>query len=740
MDLESSPGKIITFYSYKGGTGRSMATANIGCLLAMREAASDRVEQRPVLVMDWDLEAPGLHRYFMDMLTPDEATSRPGVIDYFCALRDKLREDPTFAEALGGPDGAAALEAAIPLSDYIIEDVGRGVDLVKAGRFTRDYAARVASFDWDDFYRSYPVALDALRVLLARRYRYCLIDSRTGLTDVSGICTAILPEKLVGVFTPNRQSLDGLIEVIERAVEHRRASNDLRPLSIFPLPSRIDLAEQKLRTHWRDVYQERFQSLLRSVFDLSECDLTAYLDDVQLPHVSYYAYGELVAVREERSEAFSLRRAYENFCRRLVELDQAWEPLEEPSSPARDAAAPTLEPAIAKPRYDIFLSYQPEDTPTVRLLAQRLKSVGVRPFLDEWEIRPGVDFRTAVQAALAGSATTAVFVNRYGVTPAQVETMQHAVSTGSRPFAVLLPGAATHVDRISLPSVLRENRWVDFRSGLDDSGAFRLLVQGVRNRRSEDKSANLSTTPDNRVRTVVFTTSSQEYNTVREHLLDIREVQTEEGTLYEVGTFNYGTASDNVALIETGLGPVESVAETQQALDFFRPEFAVLVCLGGRINTSKTGDVIVATKVYACERTGADPSSTKTEILGGSSYRFMQRARAEARRRAWLKRTNVNSVVSTLKRQPSVIVGPVVAIDRAHPADKTALEFPEAEAVMVNAAGFLNAAITNPNVESMMIVGVTEAGDDVPQTLDRAVLLVATAFCFEILAKELART
>jgi hypothetical protein len=39
-----------------------------------------------------------------------------------------------------------------------------------------------------------------------------LIDSRTGLTDIRGICTMLMPEKLVVVFTPNRQSLTGVID------------------------------------------------------------------------------------------------------------------------------------------------------------------------------------------------------------------------------------------------------------------------------------------------------------------------------------------------------------------------------------------------------------------------------------------------------------------------------------------------------------------------------------------------
>jgi MinD-like ATPase involved in chromosome partitioning or flagellar assembly len=62
MELASSasatkaPGSVITFYSFKGGVGRSMALANVAVLLAR---ASNRV-----LCIDWDLEAPGLDRYF----------------------------------------------------------------------------------------------------------------------------------------------------------------------------------------------------------------------------------------------------------------------------------------------------------------------------------------------------------------------------------------------------------------------------------------------------------------------------------------------------------------------------------------------------------------------------------------------------------------------------------------------------------------------------------------------------
>src|SRR5216110_2504411 len=70
--LPSPHGEVITFYSYKGGTGRSMALANIACYLA---------RTAKVLAVDWDLDSPGLSQYFRPILSTQE--SRPGVLEFF---------------------------------------------------------------------------------------------------------------------------------------------------------------------------------------------------------------------------------------------------------------------------------------------------------------------------------------------------------------------------------------------------------------------------------------------------------------------------------------------------------------------------------------------------------------------------------------------------------------------------------------------------------------------------------
>ena len=65
-------GTIITFYSFKGGVGRTMALANIAILLAN--------QGYKVLTIDWDLEAPGLDKYF-SKLSRSNYNVKKGLID-----------------------------------------------------------------------------------------------------------------------------------------------------------------------------------------------------------------------------------------------------------------------------------------------------------------------------------------------------------------------------------------------------------------------------------------------------------------------------------------------------------------------------------------------------------------------------------------------------------------------------------------------------------------------------------
>ena len=221
------------------------------------------------------------------------------------------------------------LSERFPLKQFLHADAAPGIDLLKAGRLDAAYRCAAANLNWYELLTSCPGAIDAFRRSIARMgYQYCIVDSRTGLSDASGICTALMPDKLVAMYTPNRQNLDGLKLMVRRAVEDRREANDLRPLAVFPVASRIENSEGDLKAVWTLTFLNAFENLFSELYG-EKFDLAKYFEDVQLPYVSQYAYGERVAVvEEERSDAFSLRRAYEVLTGYL-ERDRAWPEPEE---------------------------------------------------------------------------------------------------------------------------------------------------------------------------------------------------------------------------------------------------------------------------------------------------------------------------------------------------------------------------------------------------------------------------
>ncbi len=281
MKANRSPGEIITFYSYKGGAGRTMALANIAYWLAV-------YENKSVLSLDWDLEAPGLHRYFH--LSKSDTSSLSGLIEFFEQASLYLGQNE-YAK----------------LSDFFCDffeehpiQVYKNLYLLKAGKLDENYPDKIHAFNWRSFFEKYPSFFDSWITFLTDRYDYILIDSRTGLTDTGGICTMIMPEKVVVVFTPNNQSLLGVTDTIESWAQYRVKNLDHRPFMIYPLPSRIELGSEKdLFEEWRKKYCSIFEDKLKAIYNLSYCNLNPYLDKVAIFHEPKYAFGEQIAVQLE---------------------------------------------------------------------------------------------------------------------------------------------------------------------------------------------------------------------------------------------------------------------------------------------------------------------------------------------------------------------------------------------------------------------------------------------------------
>lgn len=293
--------RITTFYSYKGGCGRTMALANVATLLA--------AQGYKVLMMDWDLEAPGLPKYFRKYTEANPIKVQGGLIDLLYGIENNLDIDKY---ENGYTDQLEELFDTY-LNQYVVsftpvkpaksrgQNVSHPLYLLPAGNTESDgYATKVQDFKWDLFYDRIPGFFPLFSEYLQRKYDVVLIDSRTGISDAGGICTMLMPDTLVLVFTPNQQSYEGIKEVARKAIAYRNASDDIRPLMVYPLPSRVELNEDQLRTEWEAEYEESFLALMKELYDNQlPYNVTNCLKTMKVRHASSYAYKEKIAALEE---------------------------------------------------------------------------------------------------------------------------------------------------------------------------------------------------------------------------------------------------------------------------------------------------------------------------------------------------------------------------------------------------------------------------------------------------------
>ena len=211
---------VVTFYSFKGGVGRSMALANVAASLAKKG--------RRVLVVDFDIEAPGLDTF--ELLKPEKKTL--GLIDF---VNHYLETNQT-------PD----------ITDYTavcpkVGENGGSLTIMPCGKI-KAYATNLNQIDWNQLYRYQDgyLMMEDLKAQWQHTINpdYVLIDSRTGYTDTSGICTRQLPDAVVALFFPNEQNLRGLSEVVGKVRAEYTSGNNRKIILHFVMSNVPDLDDE----------------------------------------------------------------------------------------------------------------------------------------------------------------------------------------------------------------------------------------------------------------------------------------------------------------------------------------------------------------------------------------------------------------------------------------------------------------------------------------------------------------
>ena len=219
LDEDSSKSPlVVTFYSFKGGVGRSTALGLVASILATRN--------RRVVMVDFDLEAPGISIMFR---SDTESFNREqyGVLDY---LHQRYLTP----------------EQNIPTIESCISQINlptRGeLFLAPVGEYDENYIHRLADLDRRTLEKFYQGEINPVNQLMEDiktqlNPDVILIDARPGFNDTSAIALFDLADTAIICFSPTDQSFEGLKWVVQGVRKRReyQGKPDLRFL-LTPMP------------------------------------------------------------------------------------------------------------------------------------------------------------------------------------------------------------------------------------------------------------------------------------------------------------------------------------------------------------------------------------------------------------------------------------------------------------------------------------------------------------------------
>jgi len=284
---------ITTFYSFKGGVGRTVLLANAGAMLAQRG--------RRVLLWDLDLEAPGMHH--IPRLTP-EPQPKEAFLEWMGAwqeagsqlpldaelserLWDAVRPVPDLAGAFilpvcGERANFATLDACIDWKAILVDDPGKGLDL-----------------------------LEALVDLFTERgsFEHVLVDARTGVTHLGGLLAGVLADSAFLIANYSYQNSAGLLSIWEAL----RPETEKRLRGRGDIPLQLQLVASPVPQHKSDTVQSR-QAAWEKHFQLPP------KERIEVPFDERLLFEELLLGVEEPDG--SVAHSYAQVTQRIIQFRQ----------------------------------------------------------------------------------------------------------------------------------------------------------------------------------------------------------------------------------------------------------------------------------------------------------------------------------------------------------------------------------------------------------------------------------
>lgn len=357
MPEPSGPTRVVTFYSYKGGVGRTMALVNTAHVLAL--------EGWRVLMVDFDLEAPGMTHFFAKQVRWRPRHVRKDAIDLLLDAKRSLEDADQRGQSPEYPCSLADYVVPLTLPKGGIEEAPKGIpyrngrlDLIPATLEPRqlreaseeepplDYMERLGELDlaglfreggpghrFGDHVRKHFVSarfkapgdvLFTLRDPIKAAYDIVLIDSRTGLNEVAGFSIGTITDALVLCCGLSQQSIEGTRYFMKKTGLFNRSKAKPFLLAVGPVPPWLKPeSDERLRTLRQALRLDQntgqpLEDLLDHLSETEEGSLEIAYEFPELVEIPYHplaAIRETVFVTELPREAIT--QAYVRLARRV---------------------------------------------------------------------------------------------------------------------------------------------------------------------------------------------------------------------------------------------------------------------------------------------------------------------------------------------------------------------------------------------------------------------------------------
>jgi hypothetical protein len=213
--------RTITFYSYKGGVGRSLLVANAAKYLSTLG--------KSVYALDLDLEAPGLHYKFELGRDAAHSPANVGIVDILVPFIK---------------DGVLPNSLVQYTTELKVNSGAGAIRIMRAGTAPHgDYWRLLSQINWYDlFYGDNPIGAPFF-LELKERVRsefspdFLLIDARTGITEMGGIATTLLPDTVVCLALDSFEHLEGLRAAMQGIKQ--TTSQEGAPVNLVAVISRL---------------------------------------------------------------------------------------------------------------------------------------------------------------------------------------------------------------------------------------------------------------------------------------------------------------------------------------------------------------------------------------------------------------------------------------------------------------------------------------------------------------------